>query len=172
MKKRTFLFGIAGLAWATRQRFTLRTDTTIAASHEEVWAVLTDTASYPGWNPLITELTGPLRPGEPIRFVLQPSAGQSIRLRANVMQAEPGFELRWQGGLPLPGLLDIDHFFLLSTTYGGQTVLHHGEDYKGALAPLLRPLLTRQLLPAFETLNQAIKRRSERTASPHAEEQA
>lgn len=124
------------------------------------------TPSYPQWNPLIPELANHLRPSEQVRFVLQPAAGPSLRLSADVVQAEPGFELRWQGGLPVSGLLHINHSFLISTTYGGKTVLHHAEDYQGALVPLLRPLLTRQLLPAFHTFNQALKRRSERTEEP------
>ncbi len=162
MKKRTFLLGLAGLTWATRQRFSLRTDITIDASRDEVWAALSDTARYPQWNPLIPELAGHLRPSEQIHFVLQLATGQRIRLGADVVQAEPVFELRWQGGLPIAGLLHVNHSFLISTTYGGKTVLHHSEDYQGALLPLLRPLLTHQLLPAFHTFNQALERRAER----------
>ena len=162
MKKRTLLYGASGLGfalWAARQRMSLRTTTSMDASRDEVWAVLTDTDSYAQWNPLITEFAGLLRPGERVQFVLHTTGGQNIRLSPTVSQALAGYELRWQGGLR--GLLHVNHAFLLSTTYGGQTVLHHTEDYQGALVPLLRPLLERQLLPAFQTFNQALKRRSE-----------
>jgi uncharacterized protein YndB with AHSA1/START domain len=40
--------------------------TQIAASPEQVWAVLADLASYPRWNPLFREASGQLSPGNKI----------------------------------------------------------------------------------------------------------
>ena len=38
----------------------------IAAPPEQVWAVLTDLASYPQWNPLFRKVSGQLSPGSRI----------------------------------------------------------------------------------------------------------
>src|SRR5690625_7268302 len=84
----------------------LHTEIEIDASPERVWAVLSDFASYPQWNPFIKSISGTPRQGERLRITIQPGSGKGIRLSPVVLTADPGRELRWLGHLLLRGIFD------------------------------------------------------------------
>ena len=45
----------------------IKTETIINAPAEEVWAQMTDFASFPSWNPFVREAEGRLEPGERLK---------------------------------------------------------------------------------------------------------
>lgn len=49
----------------------------INAPVERVWAVATDLAQYPCWNPFFTSARGKLAPGEELALTMQPVGGSS-----------------------------------------------------------------------------------------------
>ena len=46
----------------------VHTEITIPAEPEIVWSVLTDTAGYKAWNPVLISIEGELREGEKIKY--------------------------------------------------------------------------------------------------------
>jgi uncharacterized protein YndB with AHSA1/START domain len=46
----------------------IQTEIWIDSSPQQVWQILTATADYPSWNPMISRLTGELREGNVIEF--------------------------------------------------------------------------------------------------------
>lgn len=155
------LVGIAGmLGWASQQKHHLQSEIVIDAPPARVWQVLTDTAAYPEWNPVIVRLEGPLQPGQTIEFENRGSK-QTMTFRPTVLKAEANRELRWLGNLWLPRLFDVEHYFVLTPTADGKTHLTHGEHFKGILIPLTRRWLNSEIKDGFNRINAALKARAE-----------
>ncbi|MCA9877916.1 MAG: SRPBCC domain-containing protein, partial [Thermomicrobiales bacterium] len=76
---------------------TLHTEIVIAAPATTVWAVLTDFAAYPAWNPFIRRITGQLEPGAKLEVELAPPGGRSTTIRPTVCEAQPEKTFRWLG---------------------------------------------------------------------------
>lgn len=80
-----------------------------------------------------------------------------MTVRAAILAAEPGVELRWTAGLK--GVISGEHAFLLSQT-GSGTRLVQSETYHGLLVPLSGKIL-RRAEERFQDLNEAIRQRAE-----------
>ena len=101
----------------------------IAATPERVWAVLTDLASYPQWNPVFREASGQVAVGSQITLTsTQPVTGTTMTVKVKVLTAEPAAELRWVWSVL--GLMTGERSFILSPTSGG-TRLVQTQTYRG-----------------------------------------
>lgn len=140
---------------------TLLTDIEIAASPERVWQILTDFAAYPDWNPFMTRAAGTAIPGQRLTIRLQPQGGRAMSFRPTVVEATPSRRLRWLGHLLLPGLFDGEHSFTIEPLGPDRVRLIQREDFRGLLVRLLAGSLDRRTLPAFVSMNKALKRRAE-----------
>jgi hypothetical protein len=142
----------------------LRAHIDIQASPQRVWQVLTDFAAYPQWNPFITQASGTAAPGERLSVRMQPAGGRAMTFRPTVLEAAPQRRLRWIGRVLFPGVFDGEHSFTIEPLEQGSVRLTQQEDFRGALVPLLARSLDRRTLPAFEQMNQSLKRRAEQPA--------
>jgi hypothetical protein len=133
----------------------------IAADRERVWAVLCDFGSYSDWNPFIVDVGGEARPGTRIAARVRLPRGIGMSFKATVLTAEEGRELRWIGRLPLPGIFEGEHRFLIEPIGPGRVRFAQSEDYKGLLVPLMRGWLERDIRPGFAAMNTALKVRAE-----------
>jgi len=137
--------------------------TEIAASPQQVWAVLTDLASYPEWNPLFREASGQLTAGARVTLKsVHPASGRLMTVKVKVLAAEPATELRWASSLP--GIITGEHSFTL-TAAGNGTRLVQTETYRGLLARMSAQTIS-ATQAAFQALNQAIKQRAENNQQP------
>ncbi|MCV0397823.1 MAG: SRPBCC domain-containing protein [Rhizobiaceae bacterium] len=152
-------FAVAGIAaaFALAPRQQIETEIEIAASPQEVWAVLADGGRYKEWNPFMLGMAGELKQGARLSNVMQPEPGKTMTFRPVVLKAEPGRELRWLGRLVMPRLFDGEHYFVLEETAGG-TRLVHGERFHGVL---LWVMDARKFLANFQAMNRALKERVE-----------
>jgi hypothetical protein len=139
----------------------LRAQIDIHATPDRVWQVLTDFAAYSQWNPFLTRASGIPRHRERLTIRLQPVGGRGMTFRPTVLEATPAARLRWLGHLLVTGLFDGEHSFTIQPLGHGQARLVQQEDYRGLLVPLMARSLDRRTLPAFEQMNQALKRRAE-----------
>jgi hypothetical protein len=136
---------------------TVSATTEIQASPMEVWAVLTDLASYPRWNPLFREASGEVAAGQMITLKsAHPAGGRLMTVRATITVATPGAELRWTAGLA--GLISGEHSFVLASTTDG-TRLVQSETYRGLLVPVSGRIL-RRAQASFRELNEALGRQA------------
>lgn len=144
-------------------RISTRVD--IDASPEVVWAVLTDFAAYPEWNPFMDRVTGTPSVGETLVVHMKPNGGRAMTFKPTVLAATPGRELRWLGKLGVSGLLDGEHSFLLNANTDGTTRLTHGETFSGVLVALMKRTLA-NTEGGFTAFNEALKQRVENADPP------
>ncbi len=107
--------------------------TTIDASPETIWNILTDAAAYPAWDPTVLRIEGAIGPGEKIRPVIRLSPEQSPPFK--VTGFVPGREMTWRGGIRL-GLLKIVRTYSLKPLEDGRTELSVQERIGGLLQPI------------------------------------
>lgn len=139
----------------------LHTEIIINAPAASVWAVLTDFAAYPEWNSFITAISGSLAEGGRLNVCIQPQGGRAMRFKPRILACRAPHEMRWLGSLPLRGLFDGEHYFLLEALSEQQTRLIHGERFSGLLVGLVEASLDKHTLPAFEQMNRELKQRAE-----------
>ena len=135
---------------------TVSATTQIDAPPMAVWAVLTDLGRYPDWNPLFREASGEVAVGERITLrAVQPSNGRLMTVKAKIVAADPGAELRWTSNLT--GIMSGEHSFVLTPLDGG-TRLAQTEIYGGLLAATVSVPRTETI---FQAMNDALKERVE-----------
>ncbi len=134
----------------------------IEAPAERVWRILTDFDRYPDWNPFIRRIRGtPARRAE-LDVLIQPEGGKARRFRPRIVTFRPPKELRWLGRLPLPGLFDGEHRFVVERLGETRSRLIHEERFRGLLVPFLWRSLQGPVRRGFEAMNLALKRLAER----------
>ncbi len=142
--------------------YRISTTIEIAATPEQVWAVLANLASYPQWHPAFQAVTGQLAAGSKLTITTtQPRTGRPMTARVKVLTAEPGTELRWVSRLL--GVPISDRRFLLSPVGGGTSLVQEG-IYRG-LGGRSRGGGTFKVISriqdTFVAINEAIKRQAE-----------
>lgn len=145
----------------TMNQQALHTEIEIDASPEEVWAILTDFAAYPSWNPFITAIQGVPEHGAVLRVQLRLNEGKPMTLRPRVLAARAPQEFRWLGKLLFRGIFDGEHRFTIEETPRGGSIFRQDETFSGILVPIFRGSLLRKTRVAFEAMNQALKVRAE-----------
>lgn len=137
----------------------IRTETEIEAPPEVVWAVLTDFAAYPSWNPFITEASGTLAVDEVLSLHMVPGDGRAQTFTPVVRAVREQVEVIWYSALKWSWLFSAEHRFGLSEV-GGKTRFTQSEVYRGALVGLMRSTID-QTERDFRTMNAALKDRVE-----------
>jgi hypothetical protein len=131
----------------------IRTQVSIKASPQEVWAFLGDPQSHREWNPFLVNMEGEMIAGTRLVNTMRPSGGSEMTFRPLVLRAEPGEELRWLGRFMMPRLFDGEHYFLLEQR-GEETLLVHGERFTGIALWFMD---VAQFTSDFEAMNAALK---------------
>jgi hypothetical protein len=132
--------------------------TTIRALPERIWAILTDAAGYPAWNPTVSRVDGRIAPGERIALHVTINPGRAFPV--TVAEFEPPSRMVWRGGMPL-GLFTGERVFTLMPSPDGTVAFTMRETFSGLLAPLIGLTLP-DMQPAFEEFAAALKQEAER----------
>ena len=138
----------------------LRREIDIDAPPSAVWAVLTDTGSYPDWNPFIRRFSGDLREGAKLDVRIEPPGGRAMTFKPTVLTVQNDRELRWLGRFLLRGLFDGEHIFELEALGDGGTRFTQAERFSGILVRAFGSTLDKTEL-GFEQMNAALKARAE-----------
>lgn len=139
----------------------IATTVDVDATPDRVWEVLTDFPAYPEWNPFITRIAGELSPGQKLDVTMRPEGSRGMGFKPTLLVADAPRELRWLGRLLVPGIFDGEHLFRVEEIGPGRTRLNQFERFTGVLAPLLLLFLEKGSRAGFESMNAALKRRSE-----------
>jgi hypothetical protein len=130
--------------------------TTIEASPETIWKILTDAPRYPEWDPLADRIEGRIAPGETVKAYTKLSPGRAFP--AKVTGFEPGRKMVWSGGMPL-GLFTGVRTFTLEPQ-GNTTRFTIREVFDGPLLPIFGRSVPDMTSP-FQQFVAGLKRRAE-----------
>jgi hypothetical protein len=133
----------------------------IAATPENVWAVLADLASYSDWHPMYLGVTGQLAAGSTLTITTtHPTTGRTMTAKVKVRTADPDTELQWVSK-PL-GVTISKRIFRLSPTAGG-TSLEQAGTYRGLGGGHGRAMnkVIGRIQDTFVAINEAIKQQAE-----------
>jgi len=137
---------------------TISREIKIDAPPERVWAVLTDLAAYPEWNPFIRHIQGELRVGGKLEVRIQPPGGAGMTFRPTVLAVDAGQELRWLVRLLRPGLHDGEHALRIEALGGGRSRFVQSETFSGLLVGFRKGTLAKTA-NGFQAMNEALKAR-------------
>ena len=141
--------------------YDISTTIEIAATPENVWAVLADLASYPKWHPAYVGVTGQLAAGSTLTITsTSPTSDRNITAKVKVLTADPGTELLWVSR-PL-GMTISKRVFRLSPTADGTLLVQTG-TYRGLGGGRGRAMtkVLGRIQDTFVAINQAIKEQAE-----------
>lgn len=145
--------------------YEVSTSIEIAATPENVWAVLADLASYPQWHPVFRSVTGQLAVGSKLTIrTTVPATGHAMTAKVTVLTVEPGTELRWASRIL--GVTISKRRFLLSPADGGALLVQDstyrglGGASKGFRGGRIVNVVG-SIQGTFEAINEAIKQQAE-----------
>ncbi|MEP7347020.1 MAG: SRPBCC domain-containing protein [Gemmatimonadaceae bacterium] len=135
------------------------TRTTIRATPESVWRILTDAPSYPTWNSTVTRVDGQIALGEKVTVHVKVAPGRAFPVK--VVTFEAPRRMVWSGGMPF-GLFKGERTYELRPNDAGSVEFAMREEYSGLLSPLITKSIP-DLQPAFDEFAACLKARAERT---------
>jgi hypothetical protein len=142
----------------------LRREVEIDAPPERVWAVVSDFAAYPEWNPFIRRISGELEEDARLEVRIEPPGGRATTFKPTVRAVEANRELRWLGRLLLPGIFDGEHSLRIEPLDGGRSRFVQSERFTGLLVGLVGGTLVKTDA-GFEQMNNALKARVEQVSA-------
>jgi hypothetical protein len=149
---------LAGYAtWTNLVPYTLRASVRIDATPQQVWAVLTDQAAYPRWNPFIISSRGQIRAGSTMTNVMHDATGNTT-FTPVVQVVRPGRELRWAGDVGPGGIFYGQHTFTIRQIRPGVVLFTQQERFTGVAVPFYKGYLHADTLPQFRAMNAALAR--------------
>lgn len=131
--------------------------TSIRATPERIWALLTDAAGYVHWNNTVRKVDGTVAPGE--RITVHPKINPGRAFPVKVAEFQPPRRMVWTGGMPL-GLFKGERTFTLTPGANGEVTFSMREEYTGLMAPLIGRSIP-DLQPAFDEFANDLKRAAE-----------
>jgi hypothetical protein len=142
--------------------YTVTTSIEIAATPENVWAVLSDLASYPRWHPAFLSVTGQLAVGSTLTITTtHPTSGRKMTGKVKVRAVEPDRELRWVS--KMAGLTISDRVFAMGPDAGGTSLTQSG-TYRGLggnRGGRTAAMSLERIQSAYVAINEAIKQQAE-----------
>lgn len=129
----------------------------IAASPDDVWAVLVDGAGWPRWDSGVDGVDGRIAPGETIKIRSQAVPGRAFPV--TVTAFEPPRRMTFSGGMPL-GLFRGVRTYTVVPDDDGTSTFHLREEYTGPLLGLIWRTMP-DLGPSFRQFADGLARRVE-----------
>ena len=138
----------------------IETDIEINAPVSQVWALLTDFARMPSWNPFIKSISGNLAQGARLSVHIVPPGSSGMHFKPTILTVRPERELRWLGHLFVSGIFDGEHYFLLEPIENDRTRFTQSEKFSGLLVGFFDGTLA-ATSAGFKAMNTALKQQAE-----------
>ncbi|MEO0566043.1 MAG: SRPBCC domain-containing protein [Chloroflexota bacterium] len=112
---------------------TFQADVTINAEPETVWAILTDAAGYPDWDPTVIRIEGTIAAGNKITAISKLAPDRKFPVTVSMFDAP--HKMEWSSGMPF-GLFKGVRSFTLTPQDGG-THFEVREAFSGPMLALI-----------------------------------
>jgi uncharacterized protein YndB with AHSA1/START domain len=132
---------------------------TIAATPEKVWAVLTDGAAWPTWDSGVTSVQGTIALGN--KITVKAAVGGDRAFPVKVVEFDAPHKLVFSGGMPLGLFRGVRTYTLTAESKG--TLFHMREEYTGAMLKAIWKSIP-DLAPSFQQFANGLKKRVESRA--------
>jgi hypothetical protein len=137
-------------------RMSCAINTTIRASADQIWSLLTDAAGFPRWNSTVTSLEGEIAEGHTLKLKV-PTAPERV-FKPKVSNVEPGRSMMWSDGMA-PMFKGV-RTFTLTPNADGSTEFFMKEEFSGLMLPMIKGSLP-DFAPVFEAYASDLKRTAE-----------
>jgi hypothetical protein len=131
--------------------------TSIRATPERIWELLTDAAGYTRWNSTVEKIEGDIARNARIKVHAKISPGRTFPVMVTAF--EPGRRMVWTGGMPL-GLFKGERVFTLTPGAADGVEFSMREEYTGLMAGLIGRSIP-DLQPAFDEFAADLKKAAE-----------
>ncbi len=135
-------------------------NTTIHASPDQIWALLTDAAGFPRWNSTVTSIEGEIAEGQTLKLKV-PATKERV-FKPRVSKVVPGRSMLWSDGMA-PMFKGV-RTFTLTPNADGTTEFSMREEFSGLMLPMIKGSLP-DFAPMFEAYAADLKRAAEERAS-------
>jgi hypothetical protein len=133
--------------------------TTINASPDTIWKIITDAPNFPQWDPWALRIEGKIAPGETVTAYTKLAPKQAFP--AKVTDFVPNQHMAWTGGMPI-GLFKGVRTFNLDTKGPTTVEFTVREEFSGPLLPLFAGSLPDMTQP-FQDFVNGLKQRAEKS---------
>ncbi|MEM9693200.1 MAG: SRPBCC family protein [Myxococcota bacterium] len=143
---------------------TIYTDIAIAASPDEVWAVLTDFDQMPNWSSTLQGIDGELADGAMV-IVNFDLMGTLLEVPHTLIYEPEEMMFGWADPVQgFEGIVD-DHAYTVARTDGELTLFVQTDAFVGTDDSVTTASLAQQLLPLYEAFNRELKAEVERRSA-------
>ena len=134
--------------------------TTIKASPDRIWGLLTDASAFPRWNSTVTSIEGKIAEGQTLKLKVPTAPTRVFTPKVSAM--EPGRSMVWSDGMA-PMFKGV-RTFELTPNADGSTEFAMREEFSGLMLPMIKGSLP-DFAPVFEAYAADLKRAAERGAT-------
>ena len=135
---------------------TIYTDIIIDATPEQVWSVLTDTASYKNWAAFLVDIQGEIKDGAKITAVFQTNPKKEKHTTIeHTISVTDGKEFFWaEKG---PGGIKDNHHFKVESTGDGKTKFIQSDEIMKGITWLMGGNLSKMYAEGYQAFNRNLK---------------
>jgi len=143
---------------------TIYTDIIINANPEQVWTVLTDTASYKKWATFLIDIQGEIKDGEKITTVFKINPDKDkLNTIEHTITVSDGKEFYWaEKG---PGGIYDNHHFKVESIGNDKTRFVQSDEIKKGITWLMGGNLSKLYAEGYQAFNRNLKAEVERRFS-------
>ncbi len=145
----------------------LEAEIEITAPAARIWELLTDGASYAGWNPMLCWSAGALEIGSRPELTVTLPEIPPFTLRPTFLTLVPQKEIGWRHRLPVPGLASWTQSFTVEEISPEVRRVRQRVSLGGLLAPLYKLALGRMIQHGLNESNAALRRWAQKEIRCH-----
>lgn len=121
-----FALIIVAAVLAVTGKKTFRVETYVDSPPEAVWAVVSDAATYPNWNPVFIAVDGAFSEGATVATTVQQPGMDPVQMTSEVVSITPGREIHQRLGMPV--IITSDHRWIIEPQGNGTLIIQDEVD--------------------------------------------